>query len=302
MNAKYKVLIWGTGIDYDRYLNNIKYEELKKNMNVVAVVSKDTYYKKIDGYPVIRKEEIINRDYDYIIVASINKYDQILDEALTLGIERKRLLKVTIFNINNFDFKRYIKLYSSNISIISSNCWGGITYNYLGMEFLSPFINMYEEETDYLKLLANLDFYLKQPLVFDKEMYEINSKRNFPVAMLGDIRLYFNHYANFDEAKAKWYKRLSRINCNNLFIMYYTMNLENAKKFDNLPFEHKIVFLPFKSDLPSAIELDVLNDVLVNECDNEFYRLVNSLAYAKFKYYDVMKLLCNEPDNKRVSL
>ena len=300
MYANYKVLIWGTGQDYDRYLNNIQYEEQKENINVVAVVTNDTYYKKIDGYQVIAKKDIINCNYDYIIVASINKYNQIVDEALSMGIERKRLLKLTIFNINNFDFKRYIKLYSSNISIISCNCWGGITYNYLGMEFLSPFINMYEEEADYLKLLANLGFYLKQPLVFEKEMYEINLKRNFPVAMLSDIRLYFNHYESFDEAKVKWYQRLNRINYNNLFIMFYTTNLESAKIFDNLPFEHKIVFLPFKSNLRSAIELDTLNDVLDNKCNSELYQLVNSLAFSKFKYYDVMKLLCKEPDYKRI--
>ncbi len=297
---KIKVLIWGTGADYDHYLNNIKYEELKGNIEVKGVISNDKYFKKIDGYSRLEKGDIKNIVYDYILVASINKFAEIVDEAFSLEIERKRLLKITIFQLSNFDFKRYIEIYSSNISIISMCCWGGLTYHSLGMEFSSPFINMFVKETDYLRLLSNLEFYLKQPLVFEKDMYEQKIKRSFPIATIGDIRLYFNHYESFDEAKSKWEQRLSRINYNNLFIMYYTMDLNNAKIFDNLPFKKKIVFVPFKSELQSAIALDELNDILVTNCNNEFYQLVNSLALSKYKFYDTLKLLCNEPDYKRL--
>jgi len=299
-NDFYKIFIWGVGIDYDNYLNNIRYEQSKGNIEVVAVVSNETYFTKIDGYNVIKKTDIKNYDYDYIIIASINKYNEIVNEALSIGIVREKLLNVTIFNVYNFDFKRYIHLYTSNISIISNNCWGGITYHSLGMEFLSPFINMHECEDDYLKLLSNLEFYLQQPLVFEKEMYEPNLKRNFPVVLLGDIRLYFNHYITFEEAKTKWLQRLQRINPNNLLIVFYTTNIKSAELFDKLPFERKIVFVPFKCNISSAIELDAFQDTLSKQCNNEFWRIVNSLAHSKYKYYDVIKLLSGDLDYKRI--
>lgn len=46
-----------------------------------------------------------------------------------------------------------------------------------------------------MKFLERLDYYLKQPLV------EVKSDKDYPVAKLDDITIYFMHYSSFDEAK-----------------------------------------------------------------------------------------------------
>lgn len=300
INNTYKVLVWGTGIDYDKYFNNLKYEELRENLEIVALVSNQVYCNKIDSYNVIEKTAITNYKYDYIIISSINKFDEIVLEAMSMGIERKKLLKITIFQIYNFDFNKYIKLYESNLCIISNFCWGGLTYNSLGMEFTSPFINMFESDTDYIKLLSNLKFYLKQPLVFYQDFYEPSLRRTYPIGKIGDIHLYFNHYYSFEEAKAKWEKRLERVNYDNLLITFYATNLQAAELFDNLPFDRKILFVPFKCTLSSAIELDYLQCISSNNLNDDFWFIVNSLATSKYKCYDILKLLNGEKDFMRI--
>ena len=55
-------------------------------------------------------------------------------------------------------------LQSSKISVIAINCWGGLISHTLGLEFRSPFVNMFLEEQDYLKLLSDLDYYLGMEL------------------------------------------------------------------------------------------------------------------------------------------
>lgn len=37
--------------------------------------------------------------------------------------------------------------------------------------------------------------------------------------MLGDIRIYFNHYKSFEQAVLKWEERTKRIDLNNIFII-----------------------------------------------------------------------------------
>lgn len=53
MTLVYKIIIWGTGDEYQKLYNIVKYEELKKNIEIVAIVDKNKWQRKLDGYPVI---------------------------------------------------------------------------------------------------------------------------------------------------------------------------------------------------------------------------------------------------------
>lgn len=123
--------------------------------------------------------------------------------------------------------RRRIK--NNNFSIICSNCIGGIIYHRLGKQFMSPTINLWMYQYDYLKLVLNLREYMNTELEF------IESEYDFPVAKLGDITLHFNHYKTEKEAKDAWDKRKKRINYDNLFLIMYDkdgLTSEDLKKLE----------------------------------------------------------------------
>ena len=71
---------------------------------------------------------------------------------------------------------------------------------------------MFDSDYDYLKLLNNPQFYMRQKLELYEMQWESVLEREFPVAKCGDIFLYFNHYTSFDSANELWEKRQKRIN------------------------------------------------------------------------------------------
>lgn len=85
MNGK-RVALWGIGEDYERIINQIKFEELKGNLKVIAIVEKkeNRVGSKRDGYNVILKEELNNIIFDYLIVCSGRFFSEIKLEALKI--------------------------------------------------------------------------------------------------------------------------------------------------------------------------------------------------------------------------
>ena len=70
-------------------------------------------------------------------------------------------------------------------------------------------------DLDFIKFACNLKYYLSLPLSF------IKTEDGFPVAMLGDIKLNFNHYATNEEAEECWNRRKERINYDSIFLILY---------------------------------------------------------------------------------
>ena len=120
-----KVLIWGTGIDYDRYFNSIRYQEVTNQIKVIGVVSKSVTCKKIDGYPFISKKEIKNIDFDILVIASMKYYYDIREEAMELGIPEESIIKGSVFLLPELNLKKYLHIKNSRLTIFSINCWGG---------------------------------------------------------------------------------------------------------------------------------------------------------------------------------
>lgn len=285
----YKVLIWGCGLDYNRYINVIKYREMLGEIKVIGITGKDKLYTCLDGYPFIQFNDIERYNIDYIIVTSERYYNEISIQAYRLGFGEGKLILARAFCLPEFRFGKYIKLLQSKVSIISNNCWGGITYHALGMKFLSPFVNMFESDQDYLRLLGRPQYYLQQRLKFKEFRYNELLKQKYPLCELGDIELHFNHYANMEDVEQRWYERIERINWDNLFIMMYTEEQEVLEKFDKLNYLKKVCFVPFKSSLQSAFFLKV------SACEEmrrvPFWEIVNKTAYGSFHDYDTIELL-----------
>jgi len=155
---------------------------------------------------------------------------------------KNSILFKSINSVISSSFRR--RLHNRDFTILSSNCIAGVIYNRLGLQFLSPTINMFFTQPDFVEFCLNLDYYLCQPLQFEK------SDLPYPVAVLKGtadiptITLNFNHYKTEKEAEEKWESRKARINRDNLYIILYKLDgltIEHAKKLENVTCSNKIL-------------------------------------------------------------
>lgn len=138
----------------------------------------------------------------------------------------------------NYQRKLRKRIKNKDFSIICPNCIGGLIYHRLGLKFLSPTINLWMYQYDYLKFVLDLKKYISLDLEFIKSEYK------HPVARLGDITIYFNHYKTNEEAKNSWDIRKKRINYDNLFLIMYDkdgLTEEDLKKLKTIKCRGKIV-------------------------------------------------------------
>lgn len=295
---KWNCIIWGHGRDYDNYINAIKLQEMHGAIKVIGITAKDKIRaKRLDGYPVIDKEDLKDADFDIVIVASLNKFAEIQKSIMQKVIDDMKIVSIRIFSIPNLNFDKYIEIKNSKLSIFSNCCWGGITYNKLGMQFYSPFINMFLDCQDYLKILGEPKKYMNSPMELVKYAYA--PKRLYPVCDLNGVRLHFNHYSSYVEALELWEKRKERINWDNIFIMMYTEDKGEAEMFTELKHKKKVCFVPFETTQESLFYID--REYLVgNDKDVPFYDLINGLAWGMYKYYDILDLLLGDKNKTRL--
>lgn len=133
------------------------------------------------------------------------------------------------------------KLKNKDFSLICNDCNGGVILSDLGVRFNSPFVNLWIMPKDYLRMLSDLQNYLNEELEFiNDETY------SYPVGLLKDVHIYFQHYPSQKEAFEKWNIRKERIRYDNLFILFNDRNgctLDDLLCFDSLPYKNKAVFL-----------------------------------------------------------
>lgn len=243
-------------------------------------------------------QRITEVSYDYVVVLTSKFFNEICDEAQLLGINRNQIIHGDVFKIPYFDFKRYIHVKKSNLTIISNNCWGGYVYSILKIPFNSPFIKTLINVDDYLRLIRDLKKYLNLPL----EEVEIKNKRSAPVGRLGDVEIKFMHHASFGLAKQDWSRRISRVNYDNIFLeMTVEGGVESViREFSKNQERKKVVF----SSYPYEIE----NNVYLRDWDSEIIRTKYSYNYnqalldiSKNRYassfpIDILKMLLGEKD------
>ena len=100
-----RVIVWGTGHDYQTIYNLLKFEELKGNIEIIAIADSNRRQREIDNYLVISPQEISRYNYDFIIISSSRYFAEIVRQAETLGINRDCLIPGYVFKIPCFDFK-----------------------------------------------------------------------------------------------------------------------------------------------------------------------------------------------------
>lgn len=166
----------------------------------------------------------------------------------------KTLAKLSI-NVIVSPVRTYLlrkKLHNKDFTIIASNCIGAKIYQELGIEYNTPFVGLFINAPCYIKLIRNLDHYLKSEITFvKKSKYPDNPNQNisppkYPIGLLGDdIEIHFVHYKSEMEVRTKWERRKKRMNKRNLFFIFTDRDFCTQlliEEFDKLPHSYKICF------------------------------------------------------------
>lgn len=291
------VVLIGSIEEYKKNFNSIKREIRKGNIEIVsALFDENLRYNFLDGFDIIESiDELKNVKFDYFIL--LDEYKEIYSFILEMGFEQK-IIPIRVFELPHFDFNKYEQLLNNTPSIISRHCWGGILYNYLGLQFKSPFINLFILDKDFNKLSKDFSYYIKQELVFEREEFEHNLKRNYPIAKLDDVPIHFNHYTSFEEAKKKWDERKKRINYDNLFFETTTEDRKIAREFVSLPLDHKLCFFWGKTKSRNAIDF---SNFMTPYEKGSLGMAVNYTANGKIPFFvDPIGLLLNHNYRSRI--
>lgn len=134
------------------------------------------------------------------------------------------------------------RLKNKDFTILAPTCIAGVMYHELGKQFMSPTINLWMYDKDFLKFVHNLKEYLSYELEF------VHGIDKTPTAYLKDILIHFNHYHSDEEAREKWNERKKRVNYDNLYIIMAdqpdggVITKEDVESLRDVPCKNKMVF------------------------------------------------------------
>ena len=146
-------------------------------------------------------------------------------------------------------------LRNRSLSVISNDCWGGNMLKYHHLPFNTPFVGLLIMGPDYIRLLEDIAL-LEQPLRFipqEKSRYQDQLRKEHryghPIALLGDsdIEIHFLHYPDEATARAKWERRVGRINWDNAIVKFSDRDIcdeDLIRRFEALPYRLKVCFNP----------------------------------------------------------
>lgn len=273
-----KVLLWFVSDDKRFFRDAINV--LKAQHGKIEIID------LIIGHTEIIKADCNRADIILVVGGKVFGMGQIIKEVRRFNLPAEKLLGDWIACIPGFTLEKYRRLQSSRLSIFSVNCFGGFISHALGLQFQSPFINMFLNAQDYLRFLHNPQAYLGKNLVLKEMKWNAPLKFDYPVVKLGDIELHMNHYRDFDEANKIWERRKARINWDNLLVTMHTEDEKSLQEFDALPYGKKICFVPFKSDLNSAwyINPELRKDL-------SFWAIITRFAQGSPFYYEPFDML-----------
>lgn len=182
--------------------------------------------------------------------------------------------------IHRFFLRKRLK--NRDFTLLAPTCIAGVMYHELGCKFLSPTINLWMYDKDFLKFVKNLKHYLSQEIRFVKTPGE-----ETPTGYCDDILIHFNHYHTEEEAASKWYDRCKRVNFDNLYIIMAdqpdggVITHEDMLSLKELPVRNKAVLsIRDYDDIDYIVHLP--KDP-VKECVN-MYMFDKSPVLARFRW------------------
>ena len=174
--------------------------------------------------------------------------------------------KIRDFTNPIFGVIRRKQLKTTEITIISNNCWSGHFYRWFQLPYDSPTVGLYIFPDDYLKLAYNIRQYMALELKFIpleqskyKDILIERNEQHVPIGILNDVEIIFLHYHSQEEAYIKWNRRKERIHWDNIYFKFSEMNgcsEGHLRAFDSLPTDKKVMFTVYsRPDLHSAIHM-----------------------------------------------
>lgn len=260
---KIRLILWGIGKIYNAMSNLLRSYAALEQIEIVAVTAQDLPdFRMLDGFMLIRTEEIQNLEYDYLMVMSDDYFGEIANAAMSMHhVPREKIVSYRILEIPYFNFPKYDRIRKANVSIVSNNCWGGVLYNTLGMECTSPFKNVSFAPGDYIKILSDLRHYMSvDPIWTGKVEMDANQNREVPMLELDDVFIKCNHDPDAETAICNWKRRRGKFNWDNILVEMYAEEPEVEKAFGKVSeqFGKRICFVPYASEEDYSIQLPLM--------------------------------------------
>lgn len=169
---------------------------------------------------------------------------------------------------------RYLKLNRGNLmvrdfTVISSNCWGGIFYQDLGLPYKTPFVNMFVFAECFLKLVKNFKDYMSNELVVSYTSHYFEHPVSYPIGHLKDIEIHFIHYKPEDPVIEMWERRKQRINYDKLFFVLSERDgckPQHIEEFSLIPFP-KLMFTRYRYRYKDAYRIIPYDNQVVLPAD-----------------------------------
>jgi uncharacterized protein (DUF1919 family) len=198
-----------------------------------------------------------------------------------------KIIKLIAIKLEKKIFNFVLPLvFKRDITIISSNCIGTRIYQSAKKRYSSPTINLWMKPADFIKFTERLDFYLEQELIEYSD-----PQKNYPCGKLCDIKLFFQHYRTFDEAKSKWQERTKRT-CTDNFLIIFTdrdgATIQDIKRIAEQ--KNAIVFCSsnkreYLKSVPNIVFIDGSEDQ-VGDLYSNYHQLLYRFPFKKVLNYE----------------
>lgn len=196
-------------------------------MNYVYHIVRNKTHSKQDKLEAIER---IMRDGKASVYYNSQKPQVLKEQMASFLCKSKQLILRTNGRIQRYRLQKKIckSLHNVNadgITFISQNCIGGVLYHDLGLQFLSPTVNVFIPEPGFMKMVLNLRYYMEKEL-------EISWGDEYPIGKLEDVVIHFMHYDTCKEAKDAWDKRKARIKWDKIFVIGTDRDGFNYKDYE----------------------------------------------------------------------
>lgn len=274
----------------------IVYDKLKNeygnSLEIVGMTGNRNLNFVLEGrkVPYIRLDQLMFKKYDMLLVVGAQAKMGVLLQNMRYIKAKISFEKVVLdrtFLMPGFSLEKYNELRKKRVTIFSLTCFGGLLSNRLGMEFNSPMVNMFFSSDDFFKLVNSPKEYFGKKLELYGTAWEQNLKWEYPVFLLGDIKVNMNHYGgmSYEQAISIWEERVKRINWDDILVTMCTEDEAVLQEFEKLPYKKKACFVPFETDSNSGYY------VPNSAAKGNFWEYFNALADGRLNYYDLWELL-----------
>ncbi len=131
----------------------------------------------------------------------------------------KWLQHITECRRTRYKYRKQKQLKNKTPTIIGNACVPGMIYHDLGLQYQSPTAYVLIQAEDFFRFVSDLPHYLTCPV--EETTLE---EASYPVGVLRkgeeQVLLRFLHEKTFEEAKDKWVRRCSRVQWDNIYIIF----------------------------------------------------------------------------------